>query len=259
MTYLEFHLVFILPVIALLWLGLRGRRHRLPARAWGSLLALVAIAFVYTTPWDNYLVYRGVWGYGSDRVIGTIGYVPIEEYLFFIVQPILTGLFLYNLLARQTDGRKRGSSVAARWAGTALWLAVAVAGAAMLLRTTAGVYLGLILAWAAPVLAGQWAFAGSELWARRTLLLPAVAAPTLYLWFADWIAIRLGIWEISTTYTTGLMLDTLPIEEAVFFMVTNILVVQGILLFLYPPARPGAMRRGGGREAGRPLDRSGAA
>jgi lycopene beta-cyclase len=43
-------------------------------------------------------VWRGVWGYGADRVIGTIGYVPVEEYLFFILQPLLTGLWLYLVL-----------------------------------------------------------------------------------------------------------------------------------------------------------------
>ena len=57
------------------------------------------------------------------------------------------------------------------------------------------------------------------------------------LWVADAIAIHLGIWRISERYTLGPAVGPLPLEEAVFFLVTNLLVVQGLLLFLYPPGR----------------------
>ncbi|MEM8485103.1 MAG: lycopene cyclase domain-containing protein [Bacteroidota bacterium] len=99
MTYLQFHFVFILPVIFLLALVYR----RTVAAAMKSyslkwMFAVAGIALIYTTAWDNYLVYRGVWGYGPERVMATIGYVPIEEYMFFLLQPLLTGLFFYILV-----------------------------------------------------------------------------------------------------------------------------------------------------------------
>jgi lycopene cyclase domain-containing protein len=56
--------------------------------------------------------------------------------------------------------------------------------------------------------------------------------PTLYLWVIDRIAIGNGIWRISDAYTTGIQLFGLPIEEATFFLVTNLLVVQGLSLLL---------------------------
>jgi len=65
---------------------------------------------VYTTPWDNYLIWRDVWHYGTDRVVGTIGYVPVEEYLFFLLQPILTGFWLYWLLSRTSEPVQEESS-----------------------------------------------------------------------------------------------------------------------------------------------------
>jgi lycopene beta-cyclase len=231
LSYLQFHLVFILPPLLLLAATVRG-----PLRASGKNLrplALIAvIAFVYTTPWDNYLVWRGVWGYGTDRVIGTIGYVPVEEYAFFLLQPLLTGLWTYHLLPRTREAAPAGPRV--RWIGAGAYGALAVLGF-LLLGTTSGLYAGLILAWAAPVLAGQWLFAGEMIWRRRSLLLPAVAVPTLYLWAADATAIRMGIWEIADRYTVGLEVAGLPMEEALFFLVTNVLVVQGLLLFLFPP------------------------
>src|SRR5690606_27373918 len=99
MTYWQFHLVFIVPALLLLALvpprPLAGEARR---KSLFYLVLIAAIAFLYTTPWDNYLVYRGVWGYGTARVLGVIGYVPIEEYAFFLPQPFLTGLWLSRLL-----------------------------------------------------------------------------------------------------------------------------------------------------------------
>lgn len=277
MTYLSFHLVFIVPPLLLLAWSMRGRMHRVHPRAAAYLLAIAVIALIYTTPWDNYLVWSGVWSYGTDRVMGTIGYVPVEEYLFFVLQPFLAGLWLYRVLATRETGTAvsaRDSSVRAparavaaaagapapetaaapldrpspspsssgRWAGALLYTAAAVLGA-VLLRRPEGTYLGLILVWAAPVLALQWAFAGGEIWARRRVWATAVALPTIYLWIADALAIRLGIWRISEQYTLGPAIGSLPLEEAVFFLVTNLLVVQGLLLFLHPPGRARGISR----------------
>jgi len=232
MTYLQFHFVFTLPAIAVLWaLQPRPMAGVGAAKAWRAIGLVVVIAFVYTTPWDNYLVYRGVWGYGGDdRVIGTIGYVPIEEYMFFVLQTVLTGLWLAIVRNRLPA---QGGDMPDRWrpALIGFWLAVAAAGVAMLFFTRT-LYMGLILAWAAPVLAGMSWLGAERFWRQRRVLALGIAVPTLYLWIADAIAIALGIWEISPTYTVGLNPFGLPIEEATFFLVTNILVVKGVTLFL---------------------------
>ena len=234
MTYLEFHLIFTLPVIILLALVQRRPLAGIGGwRATWALPAIAALAFVYTTPWDNYLIWRDVWSYGRDRVLGTLGYVPFEEYLFFLLQPILTGLWLYWLLARQPDvsGAQPSAAKNIRLVGTLIWLAVSVVGG-LLLQWSWGVYLGLILAWASPILALQWWFGGAQLWSQKRLWLIATWVPTLYLWVADRIAIAQDIWHISETYTTGFKLLGLPIEEATFFWITNLLVVQGLILIL---------------------------
>lgn len=232
MTYSLFHLIFILP--AILWLayqqpqplaGVGGRKAGL------ALLLIATVAFIYTTPWDNYLIWRNVWFYGRDRVLGTIGYVPLEEYLFFVLQPILTGLWLYRLLGNVQEPTEPKSSLWANVSGALVWAGLSFAGA-WLLQRDFGVYLGLILVWAGPILALQWLVGGAQLWARKGLWLTATLVPTLYLWICDRIAIGQGIWHISEVYTTGLHLLGLPIEEATFFLVTNFLVVQGLLLLL---------------------------
>ena len=233
MTYLQFHFVFIFPVIIILGVLFYVQQKKFAGtHALAFLVAIAAIALVYTTAWDNYLVFKGIWWYGEERVLGTIGYVPIEEYMFFLLQPFLTGFWFYFLLSKsnripegvnQTQHRRIGGTV----------VLVSLIGGWLLMQMDAGLYMGLIIIWAGPVLGGQWWFAGSWMWAARTYWLLGIGVPTLYLWVADRIAIGLGIWTISDQYTLGIELFGLPIEEATFFLVTNVLVVQGLMLFLH--------------------------
>ncbi len=242
MTYLQFHFIFTLPAIFLLKLvGPRVVSSDL-MKAGASLLTITVIAFVYTTPWDNYLVMKGVWGYGADRVIATAGYVPIEEYMFFVLQPILTGLWLFRSIWSQREHADRQPSTKARWAGTAFFLVLSGIGLVML-QYDSSLYMALILVWAAPVLAFQWSYGGHHLWRLRHLWWIGVVSPTLYLCIADRIAIGVGIWHISETYTLGINLLGLPLEEATFFLVTNILVVQGLLLMLHTLKVPALAER----------------
>jgi lycopene beta-cyclase len=241
MTYLSFHLVFILPPLLLLAVPARRAAHCFGSRGAWTLPVMALIALIWTTPWDNYLVYRGVWWYGVDRVVGTIGYVPVEEYLFFVLQPLLAGAWTYVVLARAglppaVRSRPRPGSVPgadARGLGVALYLLAAAAGA-LALTFRAGLYLGLILVWSAPVLAAQWFFIAHAVARAPATFALCVVPPTLYLWVADRFAIGAGIWSIAPQYTIGFVPFGLPFEEAVFFLVTNLLVVQGVLLFLLP-------------------------
>jgi len=239
-TYAQFLLLFLVLPTALLLL----RRPRIDRVHLVSMALLVVVAVAYTTPWDNYLVAQGVWGYGPGRVLATIGYVPVEEYLFFVLQPVLLGVWLASLRGWRLTGAEPARPWA-RWAGAAFWLACAGLGALILRGET--LYLGLILVWAAPPLALQAAYGGDWLLARARPLGLAVAVPTLYFWAADRLAIGLGIWEIHTS--VGAVLG-LPVEEALFFLLTNVLVVQGLAL-----ARPVlAARQVHPRPAGRPAE-----
>lgn len=241
MTYAEFHGVFTLPwLIVLTYLAWRAVRAGRPIAgradvsnrfALNVLLAHLVIAFVYTTPWDNYLVFREVWGYPPGRVAFTIGYVPVEEYAFFLIQTAATGLALFALMRMRTWRRYDGAlpEASIRWIGAALLLMGGAVGAAAL-SAPWGTYLGLITAWALPVIALQWGFGGDLLLRRWRLVTIATALPTVWLWIADRIAIGGGIWWINPELTTGLAPLGLPVEEALFFLVTNVLVVFGIVL-----------------------------
>ncbi len=254
MTYAQFHLTFTLPWLALLgyaaWRASRlGRRlagdmGRGDRFAWWALAAHVLIAFVYTTPWDNYLVYREVWGYPPGRVLATIGYVPIEEYAFFVIQTLGTGLALFALarvMGRQDHVDPGAAGTRVRAVG-ALLLLGAAAGGVLAMTTDAGTYFGLITAWALPVVALQWGFGGDLLLRRWRLVAAGVTLPTLYLWVADRLAIGWSIWWISPELTIGWRPLGLPFEEALFFLVTNMLIVFGLVLALHPASMARLLR-----------------
>lgn len=247
LRYATFLLTFVLPPV--LMLGLLQKREPLPSFRHGRARAISAtclVALAYTTPWDNYLVFRGVWGYGSGQILGTLGYVPVEEYAFMILQPVMTALFLCILLGMPNgelhtggrDSQRVRSAIAAVYGGlTVLGVGLLASG------WERGLYLGLILAWAGPVLLGLWVYAAGVYLRVRIPFVLASSIPTLYLWVTDRFAIASGAWEISDRYTIGLSPLGLPVEEAIFFLLTNVLVVQGVLLFMNGPVeRPAGVR-----------------
>lgn len=208
-------------------LALFQRRTREP---WWPLAVIVTIAFVYTTPWDNWLVANEVWTYPPGAVLFTIGYVPVEEYAFFVLQTVMTGLWLRILQSKMEPTGELGSS-RTRTIGLAVFGAITAAGVACLVVGGHWLYMGLIVAWAGPILAMMWAIGGHLLWARRKVLALAILPPTVYLWAADWTAIRIGIWDITAATKTGVdLVPGLPIEEALFFLVTNMMVAQGLVM-----------------------------
>ncbi len=97
MTYWQYHLLFTLPLLALLIFLGRRRIRRSHLACWAILCSIV---FTFTTPWDNYAVYLGIWGFGEGVSLGYpfasqaesrtwLGHIPFEEYAFFIIEATL--------------------------------------------------------------------------------------------------------------------------------------------------------------------------
>ncbi len=240
MSYGAFLGLYLLPPIVTLLAAAVRWRPAPPVRELAAGIAVLAlIAVVYTTPWDNYLVASGTWTYPEERTWGIrLGWVPLEEYAFFVLQSVMTGLWVGLLLRSRAPGGAAGNGRAARAAGGGALLGGAAAGAAMVAGPESLRYLGLILAWALPPLALQAGFGADILLRRWRTVLPGFAVPTVYLAAADTIAIGAGTWHITERTSTGVFLPGgLPIEEFVFFLVTNLLLTFGLTLFLVPEGR----------------------
>jgi lycopene cyclase domain-containing protein len=241
MTYFGFLVRFlILPIVVLGLLTIwdRWRGKALPATLRGGsptgvLAMLVVIAIVYTTPWDNYLVAMRVWWYDPQLVSGIIlGWVPLEEYLFFALQPVMVGLWLL-LLARWAPPSIPIPGIPFRIVSimvVCVWISALVV---LLAGWQPGTYLGLELAWALPPILLQLGFGVDILLRHRRLLLLTIIPATLYLSLADSLALASGIWTIHPEQSLGIMLGAhLPIEEFVFFLLTTTLVSFGLVLGL---------------------------
>lgn len=231
-TYAGFHAVFVVPALVALAV-VASRRRGDPRQVVRALpfFAIVLLALVYTTPWDNYLIHRGVWWYGEGTVAGRLWLAPIEEYLFILLLPIVATLWLAIVSTSfEWPDDAITMTVPDRSLGVLAGIAVGMAGLVMLTRD-ATYYMGAILAWAGPVLALQWAVGWSYLLARWRLVAVGTLVPAMYFAVADRIAIEEEIWTISERYTTGLAVGGLPIEEGAFFVVTTLFVVQGLVLY----------------------------
>ncbi|MGF1503755.1 MAG: lycopene cyclase domain-containing protein [Anaerolineae bacterium] len=249
MTYFGVLATFILPPIVLMgvlvplreWCALlRGESAQIRWEPFVILGIHVLMALFYTTPWDNYLVATGVWWYDENLVTGiTLGYVPIEEYTFFIVQTIMTGLWTIGLMRTVTPTRE---SIPVRprlrlGLTAAVVIGWAVSTAVLLSGWVPGTYLTLILSWALIPVFVQIVFGGDILVANWRLLVLSIGVPTLYLWVVDYLAINSGTWTIDPIQTTGVKVGVLPLEEMVFFLMTIVLIGFGMTLMLSPVAK----------------------
>jgi len=99
MTYAVFLLVFVVPpVVLVLWRCGATLRDR----GWVPVAVLLAIVYAATSPWDNAAVAMGLWDFDPERIAGVrIGWLPLEEYAFFGLQTLLTGVWALDRLRQR--------------------------------------------------------------------------------------------------------------------------------------------------------------
>lgn len=251
MTYFGFLGLYILPpILGLLiinWLTEKYIRlnREFDSRFFIQLIFLhVLMALIYTTPWDNYLVATGVWQYKPALVSGVVfGWVPVEEYIFFVLETVLSGLWLMVLLRRMQNDVplfKQNIRLPAFLVLLVCWI---ISAFALFFGSTSTNYLSLILFWAIPVLFPQFLFGADILWHYRKVILLSILPIAAYLSVVDSSAIHSGTWSISTVKTTGLLIGgILPVEEAVFFFVTCMIISFGLTLMASPFSRQRLVR-----------------
>ncbi|KAL8842080.1 MAG: hypothetical protein Q9170_000684 [Blastenia crenularia] len=204
---------------------------------------LLTIAVISTTPWDSYLIRRQIWTYPSDAIVGpTLFRIPAEEVFFFIIQTYNTSL-LYLLasvptfhpihLCGELSLTRSKWLKRWKWIGVSLLVAAMLTGAGLVVKGGEGLYLGLIIVWAGPFILLLWSLSFQLLLGLpiSNTILP-ILMPTLYLWIVDTLALRRGTWVIESGTKLGWHLwDGLDVEEAFFFLVTNTLIVFGLVAF----------------------------
>lgn len=235
MTYLDVQ-VLLIPFACAVAVHLPGRRGVDLSHWWAGIVVLCVVASVWTTPWDNWMVATGVWGYPPNAVLATIGFIPVEEQLFFVYQTCITGAFLGVLLTRRSAPAARNLTV--RVLATLATVFMMLVGYA--LYRSGCTYLGSMLVWFGLPLALQCAWGADQLLKHLHAIVPAIAIPSSLLCCVDTLAVGSGTWHFDAAALTGLHMGSLPVEEVVFFVLTNTLIVVGLTLWheLKGEARP---------------------
>lgn len=229
------HLKSTIPPAVLLTLisyPLLRRRH------WALTATLITFAVVATIPWDSYLIRNNVWSYPPDAIIGpTFWSIPVEELFFFVIQTYNTSL-LYQLLNKPLLHPEY--LLSSSWIANGLHrliqvviLDLALVGFLMVSNGGTGTYMGLILIWVCPFALLSWSVGGLFMitlpWTSTVL---PIILPTFYLWIVDELALGRGTWAIESGTKLGITVwGSLEIEEAVFFLATNVLIVFGLGAF----------------------------
>jgi lycopene beta-cyclase len=240
MTYFDFLLRFLVIPILLLFITWREKNRPTPGfnerKVWLGIGIHVFLAVVYTTPWDNFLVATGVWYYDPSLVTGIVfGYVPLEEYTFFVLETLMIGLWWWRLAGWKMLAPKapfKANKTLRIWTLrllAVLWIASLLV---LLSGWKPGTYLAITLTWALPAIAPQLAFGADILWHHRRLLGTVILTGAGYLSTMDALAIGSGTWTIDPAQSTGIFIGNLPIEEAVFFVITVVLISFGMTLLL---------------------------
>jgi len=249
MTYFGFLLRFLfIPILVFLAITISDNKNnkqihnfRNGRAVWAAIGIHILLAVVYTTPWDNYLVATGVWYYNPKLVAGIVfGYVPIEEYTFFVVETILSGLWWWFLARRLSSPALefKSNKTLVYVSACLLVLLWTIFAYLLFFGATKWTYLSITLFWALPAILPQLLFGADILWHYRKLVFWSFAIPGIYLSLVDVVALKESTWSISSIQTTGvLFFGILPLEEVVFFLVTNVLIGFGMTLLLATVSR----------------------
>ena len=237
MSYLRFHLIFNIPLLVLL-AAITGPNPWFTEEFIAGGLVLLAV-MIFTTPWDNLAAKWGIWGFPREKYSLRIGYLPVEEYAFFLLQSVNVMLAiraLFHFVPNWASGQ--GVLIGK---GTLYCLAVSVLPWLFIgfqlrwLRKRGGpcVNYAVHLAWFLPVIYGQWVLAPFLFLSHAGLLATVTFAFGIYYTLADIVAVRAGTWHFDEKQITGVKLaGLLPWEEIAFFFLTSLLVAQSYLLLL---------------------------
>lgn len=239
MSYLGFHIVFNLPLLGVLFF-LSGKGFW-PGDLVFVMLGILGIVMAFTSPWDNWAVAKGIWGFPRERFLFRWGKLPIEEYAFFVIQS-LEVMWLSWVFLRWVEPPH--GAPPPRWVGEpqvlrqlgfllVVWAALGVALKDWPRRESRIHYAWHLFYWFTPVILIQWIVAGPMLLAYSwQVLVPTLIIGT-YLCLADWYAIGKGIWFFDEKQITGFKVGgVMPWEEVAFFYITSLLVAQTFLILL---------------------------
>eukprot|EP00960_Hanusia_phi_P044369 756604-Hanusia_phi.AAC.7 len=240
MTYLQLHLFLVLPE---LWM--RFARPR--PLAWApqnvrrvgymSILPLALAAITFSSAWDNFIFSKGVFTFDKGSMLGTIGAMPVEEWIWFVDHTTLASIVTLSMLKPRSPDEltamvdaEPARRTMADYGMLLGCLATSLGGLSFLLSENEHLlFLGVCMLFFPPVLALQWWFGLGLFLQRPGEWLGAVGLTSCYVIGLDSWALKEGIWHLSEEYVTGGRVLGLEVEQVLIYSLTTLLVVQSVL------------------------------
>ena len=98
-TYLIVNLIFLLCVI-----GLFMQHFKKPNKTWFVTLAAL---LVLTAVFDSIIIWAGIVGYNTDKILGLyVGFAPIEDF-FYAILAVLIVPMLWHMFEQRTESMKK--------------------------------------------------------------------------------------------------------------------------------------------------------
>lgn len=232
MTYFRFHLLFVVPWVVL---GLVTQSSRWMANGhWQATLITLGIVYGFTVPWDNWAVKRGIWGFRPGTYTFRIFELPVEECLFFGLQSLMAIGVTLALEPRIPDLAWQPARTPLWVCGliTTIWVVVGWRVWRWPGRVGRPAYAFHMGFWMVPIVLLQLALGPDLLLPKLPLITGVMVLVGTYLTLADVMAVRWKLWFFDERQILGpKCFRILPWEEAVFFYLTTLLVVQSLLLW----------------------------
>lgn len=227
LTYSNIHYTYSLPIIGALALITRPFLDRAEIV---KIALISSVGFIHTTLWANYVISNGVWTFSNDRIAGVVGLIPIEVYMFLIVQSLLTTLWGLITVRWSTPcfrfNMDEHSYRTIRWLPILFLGFLTAYGCKLAVPGKDTFYLGCIFWGASPMMMFLWYGGGNFFLKKIVPSSVAIIVPTIYYCWIDQIARKNGIWSINETNCVKLnVAENLPMEHALFFLVTNAIII----------------------------------
>lgn len=231
LTYMDINLKRTLPVIGVLALIARPFLSRIETT---KILFISIVALLYTTLFYNYTIPNGARTYSPEKMSTVIGNVPVDEYIFLILQIVLVSLWAYFCVRWKHPclnfNHNKQSYQTIRWVPILLLSITTAIGYKLAVPGKQTFYLGSVMCWSSPAIMVMWYGAGNYFVKHLIPSSLAIVIPTLYLSLINRIALEEDVWYLNKTTSLNIStINGLPLEEALFtFITTTMIVLAGV-------------------------------
>ncbi len=192
-------------------------------------VVLIAFAFAFSAPWENFLGYMGVLHFNESAALGALGYIPYEEYFWWVDHSLLAAFWVMSIMPCKPVPKSGNPHVLFRIIGVLFSLGMTYYGYYLYDSNGPTLYVSVTLMFIFPVFAIQFLVCGHLLrqYPREWLL--GILVPSIHTILIDRYALHVGIWNISTELTTGIGAYGFILEHILAYSLTTALAVQTVI------------------------------